>query len=149
MPYLSKASLAEKLQTFGDSAGGVILKDPNYTDWCVTTMKETGGLEGTANWHLKRYATWAQEVCKNPQGMSKLPLQHPPVNSQTSSSGMGSMSSFSLVHSVKNNANTEKEEEMFSDSKTENRIQALEDQIRDLRRQGKKGKTPNNLQEGQ
>lgn len=139
MPYLSKASLAEKLQTFGDSAGGVILKDPN----------ETGGLEGTANWHLKRYATWAQEVCKNPQGMSKLPLQHPPVNSQTSSSGMGSMSPFSLVHSVKNNANTEKEEEMFSDSKTENRIQALEDQIRDLRRQGKKGKTPNNLQEGQ
>ena len=54
---------------------------------------------------------------------------------------MESASSFSLVSSEKNHANIEKEEEMFSESETENRIQALEDQIRDLRRQGKKGKT--------
>ena len=47
------------------------------------------------------------------------------------------------MNSVKNNANLEKEEEMFSDSETENGIQALEDQIRNVRRQGKKGKTSN------
>ena len=45
------------------------------------------------------------------------------------------------MSSEKNHTNIEKEEEMLSESETENRIQALEDQIRDLRRQGKKGKT--------
>ena len=119
----------------------VILNDPNYTDWCITTMMETGGLKGTANWRLKRYASWAQEVRKDPRGLAKLRNKSVPERIHPASSGMESASSFSLVSSEKNRANIEKEEEMFSESETENRIQALEDQIRDLRRQGKKGKT--------
>lgn len=144
---LMKASpaLREDKMEFGKHSAmeyqEVILNDPNYTDWCITTMMETGGLKGTANWRLKRYASWAQEVRKDPRGLAKLRNKSAPERIHPASSGMESASSFSLVSSEKNHTNIEKEEEMFSESETENRIQALEDQIRDLRRQGKKGKT--------
>eukprot|EP00435_Cladocopium_sp_Y103_P046106 s182_g13.t1 len=125
----------------------VILKDPSYTDWCITTMVESGGPQGTANWRLKRYATWAMEFRKNPKALVQ--LQNVSKGNHSSSSGKGSTSSFSLVTSMKDPVNIEHEEEMFSESESENRIQALEDQIRDLRRQGKKGKTSNQPEEHQ
>ena len=66
----------------------VILNDPNYTDWCITTMMETGGLKGTANWRLKRYASWAQEVRKDPRGLAKLRNKSAPERIHPASSGM-------------------------------------------------------------
>ena len=91
---LMKASpaLREDKMEFGKHSAmeyqEVILNDPNYTDWCITTMMETGGMKGTANWRLKRYASWAQEVRKDPRGLAKLRNKSAPERIHPASSGM-------------------------------------------------------------
>ena len=137
---LMKASpaLKEDVMGFGKHSAleyqEVILKDPSYTDWCISTFMETGGQAGTANWRLKRYANWAQGIRRDPKS-----FQQEAMSSMTTSSA--ATSAWTTLTSPKPETTICTEEEMFSEDETEKQIQALENQIQGLRRQGKKGKT--------
>eukprot|EP00435_Cladocopium_sp_Y103_P020580 s4189_g5.t1 len=125
----------------------VILKDPSYTDWCITTMMEAG--RPTGHGQLAPEAL-CQVGHGGPEGLQES-LQasecHRAQPHLLERDGVnlvlqpGELREESCQH--------RKEEEMFSESGTKNRTQALEDQIRDLRRQGKKGKTSNSPKESQ
>ena len=154
---LMKASpaLREDKMEFGKHSAmeyqEVILNDPNYTDWCITTMMETGGMKGHSKLAPEALCQLGSGSPQGPSGPCQASQQVGAVlrSASIQRRAGGWMSLVLQPGEFREEPHQHREGGggegggggMFSESETENRIQALEDQIRDLRRQGKKGKT--------
>lgn len=122
----------------GETYGAVMDQDPQYAQWCITTMMENT-IDNASDWRLIRFAKWAQEVQK---GWHPSPAKTPKKSQKPQPQSDASGSDFSLVskkmespapHAIP--AIPSSEDEMLSD--TECHIQELESQIRALQRRQK------------